>query len=117
MGKDRSQLLRTGEHVRKGGNFRDATLAALYSVPSGTVVARLSLPEGLTEPIDRLLLIAAREGWRGPFLRAGDTEGLVSWRTRSGREINVLLRGLGVALSEPGRLVLEPSPEALRVLQ
>lgn len=117
MGKDRSQLLRTGEHVRKGGSFQDATLAALYSVPSGTVLARLPLPEGLTEPIDRLLLIAAREGWRGPFLRAGDTEGLVSWRTRRGQEVSVLLRGLGVALNEPGRLVLEPSPAALRVLE
>jgi len=117
MVNDAERRLRTGERVLKGKRFRDATLAALYAVPSGTVLARRALPAGRTEPIDRLLAVAASAGWRGPFLRAGDTEGLVSWRTRRGREVGVLLRGLTVALNEPGRLVLEPSPAARRALE
>lgn len=117
MGKDKDRLLRTGERVLKGEGFDDATLAALYAVPSGTVLARWTLPPGRTEPIDRLLVVAASEGWRGPFLRAGDTEGLVSWRARRGREVRVRLRGLAVALYEPDRLVLEPAPAARRALE
>jgi len=117
MGKDKNRLLHTGVRVLKGEGFEDATLAALYAVPSGTVLARRTLPPGHTEPIDRLLAVAAREGWRGPFLRAGDTEGLVSWRDGRGREVGVLLHGLSLALNEPSRLVLEPLPAARRALK
>lgn len=116
MLRDADRLRRTGDRVWNGASFTDATLAALYSVPSGTVLTRITLRPGETEPIDRLRAMGSAQGWRGPWLRVGDREGLVRWRTRRGRDVSVLLRGLSAALERPDGLVLEPDPVARRLL-
>jgi len=108
--------LETSERLKQGEALRDAALAALYAVPSGTVLARLALPEGHTEPVDRLQARARREGWIGPLLRAGSTEGRVAWLDPRGEAISLRLTGLSAALRDPGRLAVVPSPRAAALL-
>jgi hypothetical protein len=97
----------TSERLKHGEARRDAALTALYAVPSGTVLARLALPPGRTDPVDRLQAQAQREGWIGPLLRAGSTEGRVAWLDSSGRPITLGLTGLSAALSDPAHLQIE----------
>ena len=117
MVRDAGRLRKTGDDVLKGAGFADATLSALYAVPSGTVLARIALVPGQTDPIDRLRAVGSLRGWQGPFLRAGDREGLVRWERRRGGDVTVLLRGLSAALDRPERLVIEPGPAARRILE
>jgi hypothetical protein len=106
----------TTERLKQGEVAHDAALAALYAVPSGTLLARLALPPGHTDPVDRLQARGRREGWIGPLLRAGTTEGRVAWLDREGRPIALGLTGLSVALGDPGRLQIHPSPRAASLL-
>jgi hypothetical protein len=99
----------TTERLARAEVRRDAALAALYAVPSGTVLARLPLPAGHTDPVDRLQARARREGWIGPLLRAGSTEGRVAWLDRRGRPIALGLTGLAAALRDPRRLQIDTS--------
>jgi hypothetical protein len=109
-------IRRAGERVLAGEPLHDAALEALYAVPSGTLLRRLSLPPGRTEGIDRLLRLAASKGWIGPLVRVGDHEGLVSWYEGPGRSVSVEIRNLNQALRDPGRLTLSPSTRARRLL-
>jgi hypothetical protein len=107
----------TGERAGGGEAFHDAAVNALYAVPSGSVLVQRPLPAGRTTAVDRLLAIGRREGWLGPRLRVGNTEGRVAWYDRDGRRIGVRLTGLAPALREPARLRIEPSDAARDVLE
>jgi hypothetical protein len=115
--RDARKLLETSVRVGKGGAFRDATVSALYAVPSGTVLARVPLAPGSTRSVDRLAAAALREGWVGPFLQVGDSEGRVSWLNARGRRVTLALSGLRAALENPSRLSIEPTPSATRWLE
>jgi hypothetical protein len=97
----------TTARLARGEVRRDAALAGLYAVPSGTVLARFALPAGYTDPVDRLQARARREGWIGPLLRAGSTDGRVAWLDRRGRTVSLRLTGLSAALRDPARLQIE----------
>ena len=100
-----------GRHVLGGGAFHDDTLAALYRVPSGSVVARMPLAPGKSEPVDRLAGLSAREGDGSLWLRIGDRAGRISALTPPDQVFQVYLRGLPDALRDPARLLLIPDPE------
>ncbi|MGI9591178.1 MAG: hypothetical protein ACR2P8_07410 [Myxococcota bacterium] len=106
-----------GERVRAGELSGDPALSALYAVPSGTVLARRSLPPERTRPFDRLAANAGRAGWSGPFARVGDEEGRLFWRDARGDAIAFTLTGLTPARQDPRRLVLTPNARARRELE
>jgi hypothetical protein len=111
-----SAIREAGERVMGGRAFEDAALGALYAVPSGTVVKRLTLPSGRTAPVDGLLALGRQGGLIGPLVRVGDHEGRVAWLEPDGRVLAVLLSGLRQALRAPARLRIEPSARAREAL-
>lgn len=117
MARDTEAVRLAGERVLAGKPFADATLAALYALPSGTVLERLPLGEAATRPVDRLLALGRRRAWIGPLLRVGDDEGRLAWLdSADGRAATVHLGALEQARTRPERLAIEPSPRARRLL-
>jgi hypothetical protein len=98
-----------GRHILDGAAFRDDTVAALYRVDSGTVVARAALPGG-SAPVDRLAALAAREGDGSLLVRTGDRTGRVAFVDASGSPLRVYLRHLPASLRDPRRLELAADP-------
>lgn len=99
-----------GRRVLAGEAFRDETLAALYRVDSGVVVARMGLPDGRSEAVDRLAALAAREGDGSLLVRTGDRTGRVAFVDASGATVRVFLRNLPASLRDPRRLELAADP-------
>ena len=116
MLRDAKRLLATSVRVGRGGDFSDATLAALYALPSGTVLARLPLPSGRSAVLDRLAEIASQQGWRGPRLQVGDNAARIGWHDADGAWVFVRITGLRAALEDPGKLVIEAGESAARWL-
>ena len=110
-------MQRSGRRLLAGEAFHDEALRALYSLPSGTVVGRLALPRGRTQPVDRLLALARSGALEGPIARIGDLEGQILFRDGDGAAYAIWLRGVVAALAgRPGELLLMPGPRALRRL-
>ena len=110
-------LRRAGRRLLAGEVFRDQTLRALYSVPSGVVVRRWPLPTGQTQPVDRLLALARSGALEGPIARMGDLEGQILFRDGDGAAYAIWLRGVAAALAgRPEDLLLMPGPRAQRRL-
>ncbi len=110
-------MRRAGRHVLAGEAFRDDTLRALYSVPSGVVVGRSQLPPGRTQAVDRLLAMARSGSLEGPVARMGDLEGQILFRDGDGAAYAIWLRGVAGALAgRPEELLLMPGPRAQRRL-
>jgi hypothetical protein len=108
---------RAGRRLLAGEAFRDETLRALYSVPSGAVVGRLTLPTGRTRPVDRLLALARTGALAGPVARMGDREGELLFRDADGAAYAIWLHGVAGALGgRPQDLLLLPGPRAGRLL-
>ena len=108
---------RAGRRLLAGEAFRDPTLRALYSVPSGVVVGRMPLPPGQTQPVDRLLALARSGELEGPIARMGDLEGQILFRDGDGAAYAIWLRGVADALAgRPEDLLLLPGPRAQRRL-
>lgn len=97
-----------GRRVLAGEPFSDATLEALYHVPSGTVVRRARLAPGTTRYVDAMLALARRSGLAGPFLRVGDRLARVTWRDRDGTSYPVTIDRIDDALRSPESLALDP---------
>jgi len=95
---------RIGRRVLQGGRFEDEALRALYTVPSGVVVGRASLPATRTEPVDRMARIALRRDFTGPFVRVGDRAARLDWRDASGRVYPLLTLPVGEVLRDPESL-------------
>jgi hypothetical protein len=110
MVRNLEQVRDVGRDVLAGRRFEDATLAALYRVPSGSVVARAPLAPGRSAPVDRLAERAGREGDGGLWLRAGDSVGRVAVTLPPGQVFRVLLRRLPEALRDPARLEIVADP-------
>lgn len=111
-----ANVRRAGERAQRGEHRPDAALAALYAVPSGTVLARRALPAGRSADVDALLARARQQGWIGPLLRVGDREGRVAWLDGRGRPVSLVLSGLQAALDDPARLRVERTPRAAELL-
>jgi hypothetical protein len=113
MGRQVDGVRRAGRRLLAGEPFADATLRALYAVPSGRVVARLPLPPGRTQPIDALLALVRAGSLRGPIARVGDLEGEILFEDAGGAAYAVWLRPIGALLAgRPEELLLLPGPRA-----
>jgi hypothetical protein len=100
-----------------GEPFRDATVAALYRVPSGSVVERRTLPAGRTEQIDRLRSAARALRLAGPVVRVGDRGARITWRGADGAAYDFFVPRVGEVLRDAGSLVLEPGAPAVALLE
>ena len=85
-------MRRSVDHVRfagaalaRGRPFRDEALAALYALPSGTVLARLALPEGRTRGLDAARRDAIAKGGAHWWIRVGDRAARLHWGPGSAR--------------------------------
>jgi len=114
--RGRTVMVRSLDDVRlaarrllAGKPFRDATVAALYRVPSGSVVGRHSLPVGRTALLDRLRATAPRHGLAGPILRVGDQAARIAWLGPRGTEYAFFVDRVEEVLRDPSRLILVPS--------
>jgi hypothetical protein len=110
-------MVRTVESVRDAGRgvlagrpFRDDTLAALYRVASGSVVARSALPAGRSAPVDRLAALSLRAGDGSLLVRAGDRTERIAFVDAEGSALRVFVRDPGEALRDPTRLRLAADP-------
>ncbi len=105
-----------GRAVLAGEELRDATLRALYALPSGTVLRVDSVVRARTEPLDRLLVEAQRRGFAGPFLRVGDKVARIGFRAGGAEAASLQLSEVPALLRGAGGLVLLPDPRARRLL-
>jgi len=85
---------RAGRRVRAGRPFADATLRALYAVPSGAVVERRAVGPAHTRPVDRMRRLARERGWTGPTVRVGDRAARIAWEDANAPTGRLLLEGL-----------------------
>ena len=108
---------RRGRRLLQGEGFRAESVAALYRVPSGSVVARHAIPTGRTDAIDLLRAVADSSHWRGPIVRVGDEAAYIRWDSESGGRYGFFVSDLHEALREPNRFVLEPDLRAASLLE
>jgi hypothetical protein len=98
-----------GKALLKEKPFRDATLRALYAIPSGTVVKRVPIDEARTRRVEIMARIAAERGLRGPFVRVGDIDGQLAWRSDEDREYALRIYGVRTLLRSPEPFWLRPT--------
>jgi hypothetical protein len=110
------EVRRLGRRALAGERIADATLAALYALPSGTVVGRAALRFDPSERIERVSAAAARAGLAGPFARVGDRAAMLVWRGAGESEPGLVAAPWPDLLAEPERLVLLPNAAALRLM-
>jgi len=103
LARDTRRSTAVGRRVLAGVAFREPTLAALYDLPPGIVLARRPVPPVRTAPLDPRL-----DRRPGPLVRVGDRSGRIFWRTSSGDESGVTLVSVVEARARPERLVLLP---------
>jgi hypothetical protein len=112
-----TQRLRvTGQRALAGEPFSDATLRALYALPSGTVLERRPLAAGQSAVVDRLARLAEQRGLAGPSVEVGDRAGRIGWTDARGSAFALVLRNLRQALRDASKLGIEPDPAAARIL-
>ncbi|UCE87365.1 MAG: hypothetical protein JSU66_06490, partial [Deltaproteobacteria bacterium] len=116
MTREWERVAALGERVHAGGPFTAPSLRALYAVPSGTVLRRVSVSTWRTDLFDRMALVAQREGLAGPYARAGDRFGRLFWRSARGGEYGFQIAQLRDAVRDPDALVLLPEARTRRVL-
>jgi len=105
-----------GRRVLAGARFEDATLTALYSIPSGSVVGRLApAPRGSRS----LRWLAERAGslaLRGPFVRVGEGAARLFWRTPEGHAVGFDIDGWRGGAGELAEYTWVPNARAARIL-
>jgi len=109
-------IVRHGAAVLAGRPFRDATLAALYALPSGSVVGRRSVDPGALAMLWRVGEAAREAGWRGPFVRVGERSAQLHWRGPGRQLASFRERDWLAALSSPESFSLLPDGAALTLL-
>jgi hypothetical protein len=105
-----------GRAALGGRALDDPALAALYALPSGTVLARASVAPARTQLVDRMARVAERESLAGPFARVGDAVARVFWRDARGVEYGLQVGDVQAVLRDPGGVVVLPESRTRRVL-
>jgi hypothetical protein len=113
-------IVRHGEAVLEGRGFRDATLAALYSLPSGTIVGHRRVDATRLAIFWRIRRLAWQTGWQGPYVRVGERSAQLLWRgpEGEGEEKVAVLREYDWldALRSPDSFAMIPNREAASFL-
>jgi hypothetical protein len=116
MLEETDAVRRAGQRLLAGKAFGDPTLRALYAVPSGSVVGRVSVDAQRTEPVDRMLRIARERGFAGPTVRVGDLDGRIAWRDAEGATYALRIFDVRRLLRAPESLSLQTTIATARIL-
>ena len=92
MSRSPSVVRRVGVELQAGDWSGDATLRALYSLPSGTVGGGRTLSDTIAERIARFRRGAEALGLAGPYTRVGDQGSRIFYRGRVGEAFSVAIR-------------------------
>ena len=92
MTRSPAVVRRVGAELQAGDWSGDATLRALYSVPSGTVVGTRALPAEIAGLMKRFWTGAENLGLEGPFTRVGDQGSRIFYRGAAGETFAVSIR-------------------------
>lgn len=97
-----------GAGVLAGEPFADASLAALYALPSGCVMAASPVARVRTDLVDRMAALAERGRLAGPFVRVGDSAARVFWRERGEprTEYGLAVVNLAETYADPTRVLV-----------
>jgi hypothetical protein len=117
MVRDVDQVRRIGRLVLSGEPWVDSALRTLYSLPSGTEVARRPLAPATEQTLSRLAVHAAANGWSGPFARVGDHSALLFWRDAQGEEVALRLLSWRKFAQGSTPLSWQPNPRASQLLR
>ena len=90
---------RFGRELRRGRGFSAPSLAALYAVPSGTVVGRVALAESSAALFDAVMKFADSRGWQGPIVRTGDSAVSFDWQASNAPIGSLTIRGYRESLA------------------
>jgi len=118
MVRDVEAVRAHGRGVLAGEAFADATLEALYALPSGTLLARRPLAAPAAARYAALARrLAGEGGWIGPRVRVGDRAARISWLHASEGAAALRIDALREGLRDPLQLELKPNRAAsLRLL-
>ncbi|HKE11840.1 MAG TPA: hypothetical protein VKE73_09735, partial [Myxococcota bacterium] len=117
MARDRDEVTRQGRRALRGGPWEEPTLRALYALPSGTVLSRVSVSPYRTERFTTLAALAGDRAMAGPFARVGDGEAELFFVTRTGEELGVEILAAAEMVKHPERLALLLEPAARHLLE
>ena len=92
MTRSPAVVRRVGAELQAGDWSGDATLRALYSVPSGTVVGTRALPAEIAGLMKRFWTGVENLGLEGPFTRVGDQGSRIFYRGAAGETFAVSIR-------------------------
>jgi hypothetical protein len=117
MVKETDAVRRAGRSLLAGKAFGDHTLRALYAVPSGTVVKRVSVTAHRTERVDRMTRIARERGFAGPYVRVGDLDGRIAWRDGVGTDYALRIFDVRRVLRAPETLSVQTTVATAEILE
>lgn len=108
MVREVEKMGHVGARLAKGEGFEDATLRALYRLPSGALVGGGPVDRCRTDAIDRLAALAEAEALEGPFVRVGESAARIFWRDTQGLEYGIVIARLREGLRDPNRFFVLP---------
>jgi len=117
MVRETDAVRRAGQGLLAGKAFGDRTLRALYAVPSGSVVERVSVSAHRTERFDQMARIARERGFAGPTVRVGDLAGRIAWRDAAGVDYALRIFDVRGVLRAPEALSLQPTVATAQILE
>ena len=106
MVRETEKIARAGKMLLAGGGFSDASLRALYRLPSGATIGGGAVDRCRSDHVDRMARLAEQNGLTGPFVRVGESAGRVFWRDAQGLEYGLVVGRLREARRDPAALVV-----------
>jgi hypothetical protein len=119
MTKSTDTVRRFGRRLRAGRGFAAPSLAALYALPSGTVVGSVELSEAAIALFAAAGELARSRDWQGPFVRVGERSANLNWRSRGSPVGTLEVRSYreGLRSGRPLSFSASPLVRALRARQ
>ena len=116
MVRETERIAHAGKDLLAGESFGDASVRALYALPSGAVVASAPLAACRTDLVDRMARLAEANQLDGPFVRVGESAGRIFWRDPAGLEYGLVIGHTKEAVRDPVRLVVVPESRVRKSL-
>lgn len=108
MVRETEKVARYGKKLLAGEAFADASLRALYRLPSGADAGGGPVERCRTDLVDRMAALAESNALEGPFLRVGEAAGRIWWRDEKGFEYGLVIARIREARKDPSRVVVLP---------
>jgi hypothetical protein len=110
MSRSTDTVRRFGGRLLAGHGFAAPSLAALYALPSGTVVGSVQVEEGDLALFEAAKDFAAGREWSGPFVRVGESSANLGWRSAGSLIGTLELRDYHETLKSGAPLSFSPGP-------